>query len=112
MKTMQKRVLSLLLCVMLAITMLPVNVLADSSSAAPAQLSALTAGDTAGNPAGQPLADNADGGTIAFDNPFGGVKPGDWFLMAWASFTPAVMIGTERNHRCSVRHAMSQTMLV
>ncbi len=52
MKTAQKRVFSLLLCVMLAITMLPVNMLAHSGSAAPAQLSAATAGGTSGNPAG------------------------------------------------------------
>ncbi|WP_172674207.1 hypothetical protein [Syntrophomonas palmitatica] len=37
---------------MLAITMLPVNMLAHSGSAAPAQLSAATAGGTSGNPAG------------------------------------------------------------
>ncbi|MCX7715335.1 MAG: hypothetical protein N2171_06380, partial [Clostridia bacterium] len=50
MKMAQKRVLSLLLCIMLTITMLPVNVLAGSNSAAPAQLSTATAVDTAGNP--------------------------------------------------------------
>ena len=114
MKTMQKRVLSLLLCVMLAITMLPVNVLADSSSAAPAQLSALTAGDTAGNPAGQPLADNADGGTIAFDNPFGDVKPGDWFFDdVGFVYTSGLMIGTgTESPLFSPDMPMSRAMLV
>jgi hypothetical protein len=79
MKTALKRVFSLLLCVLLAIAMLPANVSADSGTAAPAQLSAATAGGTSGNQAGQSSAD-ADGGTIKFDNPFGDVKPGDWFF--------------------------------
>ncbi|MCL6557921.1 MAG: S-layer homology domain-containing protein, partial [Firmicutes bacterium] len=114
MRMVEKRVLSLLLCVMLAITMLPVNVLADSSSGASAQLSAAAAGDTTGNPAGQPLADNAGGGTIEFDNPFGDVKPGDWFFDdVGFVYTSGLMSGTGTEPPLfSPDKPMSRAMLV
>lgn len=113
MKTAQKRVFSLLLCVMLAITMLPVNVLADSSSGSPAQLSAATAGDTAGDPAGQ-SSTNANGGTIEFDNPFGDVRPGDWFFDdVGFVYTSGLMSGTGTEPRLfSPDMPMSRAMLV
>lgn len=113
MKTAQKRVFSLLLCVMLAITMLPVNVLADSGSAAPAQLSAATAGGTSGNPAGQ-SSTNANGGTIEFDNPFGDVKPGDWFFDdVGFVYTSGLMTGTgTESSLFSPDMPMSRAMLV
>jgi len=114
MKTAQKRILSLLLCVMLTITILPVNVLADSGSAAPAQLYAVTAGGTAGNPAGQSPANNADSGTIEFDNPFGDVKPGDWFFDdVGFVYTSGLMIGTgTESPLFSPDMPMSRAMLV
>jgi uncharacterized repeat protein (TIGR02543 family) len=113
MKTAQKRVFSLLLCVMLAITMLPVNVLAGSGSAVPAQLSAATAGGTAGNPAGQ-SSTNANGGTIEFDNLFGDVKPGDWFFDdVGFVYTSGLMTGTgTESPLFSPDMPMSRAMLV
>lgn len=90
MKMVLKRCLSLLLCIMLAIIMLPVNVFANAilpadllsggDSAVPSQLSAMSADSTAGNTAGQSPVNNAGSGAIEFDNPFGDVKPGDWFF--------------------------------
>ena len=100
-----KRCLSLLLCIMLAITMLPVNTFANtimpedslpgSDSAVPSQLSGMTADSTAGNTAAQSPVNNADNGTIEFDNPFGDVKPGDWFFDdVKFVYTSGLMMGT------------------
>lgn len=113
MKKAQIRVFSLLLCVILAFTMLPVNVLADSGLAAPAQLSAATAGGTSGNPAGQSYT-NANGGTIKFDNPFGDVKPSDWFFDdVGFVYTSGLMMGTgAESPLFSPDMPMSRAMLV
>ncbi len=113
MKTVQKRVFSLLLCFMLAITMLPLNVLADSGSAAAAQLSAAAAGDAAGKPAGQ-FSTNANGGANKFDNPFGDVKPGDWFFDdVGFVYTSGLMTGTgTESSLFSPDMPMSRAMLV
>ncbi len=112
MKTVQKRVFSLLLCVILAITALPLNVFADSGSTAAAQRFAATEGGSSGNPAGRSSA-NANGGT-EFDNPFGDVKPGDWFFDdVGFVYTSGLMTGTgTESSMFSPGMPMSRAMLV
>jgi len=113
MQTARKSIVSLFLCVVLILAMLPLDVLAENSLAAPSGPLTATAGDVAGDGPGQSSTELTSG-KLEFTNLFRDVNPGDWFFED-VGFVCAssLMIGTGAEPPLfSPNMPMSRAMLV
>jgi hypothetical protein len=111
-----KRFLNLLLCVMLTVTMLPLDVLAVSGSTVSSGTSVMRKDnndDNADTPDEKSLA-GSGGDEIALVNPFSDVQSGDWFFDDVSFvFTRGLMTGTgTESPMFSPGMPMSRAMLV
>ncbi|HOV65409.1 MAG TPA: S-layer homology domain-containing protein [Bacillota bacterium] len=90
----RKRFFAMVLCVILTIAMLPLDALIANSSAAPAEIPSVATDDTYGDQA-EHLSSSSNGSGLESPNPFGDIKPDDWFFDDVAFvYTNGIMKGT------------------